>query len=847
MMTGYDPDARPIRQDIANAYRLALGREPEAERVLEDRVTQAHREWLPPFFLSQEFRDKVYAPILRGDPIQGGLFDSPPSSALAKWAADFLPLSDDARRAVRTAADWHELFHSVLSDKAFIATILSTARPEDHDDFLIRLGTQRGLVRSSTLVGGIDRYTATEVHGWAVDRADPERRVELELVVDDSLVASGATRSFRHGLVERYGGTGHNGFVIRYFLPDHAREPLTGSIREAVSHTTIGSFSIPPRADPPLDEVTMVRRELSAVRTALERIEARLPAFHSGLAYPIEAYDDYFQAWYAPRYFKTASNEKRDLAILIDGSNVAPSDLDTLLASIAAQTCICRQILIAHPAETSLEIGNLLARWRPRLDATVAVEAIAATSGFAGAFHPSLARCDSPNLLLIPGPFALRPDAVDAFHAALEPGVKLVYADDDTIVRSSVEPDRHSDPQLRGGFDYDLLLQQNYLDTPLAAPASLLRELGLRAAYGAAAVHDLVLRLNETGRTRIVHLDRILSHRVRPAAIDPHEIDARCAAVADHLGRVDRQARVEAHAGAAGAPLPATLRIRRPIAAGLRAAIVIPTRDRLDMLEPCLASITDTQRYNTTSLEILVVDNGSREPATHVFLDRLRDSGEARVVTHDGPFNWALMNNRAASQTDADILIFLNNDTIAVTPDCWDLLCGEAARPEVGAVGARLLYQDGTIQHAGAVMEGWQSISSHEGMGASGDDAGYLGRHALVHRASTITGACLATRRDLFLELGGFDAIAFPIEGNDTDYCLRLGAEGYSVLYNPYASLYHFESKTRGYNIDPESRRLADEAARTLRARWADAVQDDPFYNRHFDRLAPPFTRLAPP
>jgi GT2 family glycosyltransferase len=161
----------------------------------------------------------------------------------------------------------------------------------------------------------------------------------------------------------------------------------------------------------------------------------------------------------------------------------------------------------------------------------------------------------------------------------------------------------------------------------------------------------------------------------------------------------------------------------------------------------------------------------------------------------------------------------------------------------VGVVGCRLIYADGAIQHAGFVsLDARDRFLTHEGVGAPGSDAGYLGRHALAHETIAVTGACMAMRKDVFERLGGFDAARFPVEGNDVDLCFKARAAGLKILYSPHATLYHLESRSRTFQED--DRRLSAEASRRLWDRWGGAVCPDPYYNRHFDRRSPPFTRL---
>jgi GT2 family glycosyltransferase len=164
----------------------------------------------------------------------------------------------------------------------------------------------------------------------------------------------------------------------------------------------------------------------------------------------------------------------------------------------------------------------------------------------------------------------------------------------------------------------------------------------------------------------------------------------------------------------------------------------------------------------------------------------------------------------------------------------------------VGAVGPRLLYEDGTIQHGGVVL-GVMGVAGHDAVGDTPADGGYFGRTHLLRGASAVTGACLATRRSLFLELGGFDEISLKIAFNDVDYCLKLAREGYRTIYNPFAVLFHYESKSRGRDITDAQMTRHQAEVTIMRERWGDALDRDPLYNAHFERHARPFTRLRPP
>ena len=315
-----------------------------------------------------------------------------------------------------------------------------------------------------------------------------------------------------------------------------------------------------------------------------------------------------------------------------------------------------------------------------------------------------------------------------------------------------------------------------------------------------------------------------------------------------HLDRCGAAASAEAHADPFGAARPFATRVRWQLpAAAPRVSIIVPTRDRLDLLGPCIDSLLRTAAHYPGPIELLIVDNDSVEGSTHEYLARLAATSPVRVLRYEGAFNWSAINNFAAQAARGDVLIFLNNDTVALSEDWCAELTANALRPEVGAVGARLLYEDGTLQHAGVVL-GVEGVAGHESSGEAPERGGYFGRSHLQRGAAAVTGACLATRRELFRELGGFDEVHLPVAFNDVDFCLRVMRAGYRVLYDPFAVLYHFESKSRGYDLSQAKLARQKSEAALFRARWALIVDLDPFYNPHFERHARPFDRLkAPP
>ncbi len=608
-------------------------------------------------------------------------------------------------------------------------------------------------------------------------------------------------------------------------------------------------LQLPALGPPPVDSSVAVRRELAQVRALLAQIEARLPDVHEAYSFGLDLYSDYFDAYYAPAHAAIHTGAPlTDMVALVDATSATPAELHGALASLAGQSRAPGGVVVVHPGgDPATDFEHTLSLWRGRFQDAGAPRGLTTEHGWARAMHAAVSMAAVPHLLLMEARTRLAPDASHRVEEALRAGAALVYADSDVVERRAGDQvARRFAPAFRTAFDADLFLQQNDLGPLLGLSHRFVQAVGFRLEQEAAGLYDLVLRgMGRPDLGGFVHIPRILSHASGDASADKGA--TRRAALEAYLASQRPGAEALVHDDILGATLASALRVRAPLPTDARATVIIPTRDRLDLLEPCLDSLAAMAEYNRTRFDILVVDNQSREPETFAFLDRFSRTGPLRVVCHDGVFNWALMNNRAAAQTDADVLIFLNNDTAALTRDWCDELCSQALRPEIGAVGARLIYADGTIQHAGMVAGGWHAFAAHEAVGAAGQDPGYLGRNALLREVAIVTGACLATRRSVFQSLGGFDAVHLPVEGNDGDYCFRARAAGLKVLYDPYCTLYHHESKSRGLNVDGERRRQAEAAGALLRSRWAEAYRDNPFYNPHFDRLGAPLTRLRPP
>jgi GT2 family glycosyltransferase len=424
---------------------------------------------------------------------------------------------------------------------------------------------------------------------------------------------------------------------------------------------------------------------------------------------------------------------------------------------------------------------------------------VAATSHAAENLNVLLAVSEGEFVLpLVPGAL-LRPHALLdlALTANSVPSAELIYSDEDGVDAAGE----------RGGWRFkpawspNLLEARNYLGHVTLIRRETVRALGGWDEQASEHQHDLFLRLTGHIEPRaIVHLAKILVHGAS-------ETDTPL------LGRPRRTAVVEE---------------------GPRVSLIIPTRDNADVLETCIRSIRSRTRY--ANYEILVIDNGSVEDKTKKLFAELANDQSIRILPMAGPFNFSKLNNAAAREATGEILGLVNNDIEVTRAEWLGEMVALAMRPETGCVGAKLLYPDGRIQHAG-VMIGLGGVAGHGHRFASAEDPGYLGRLRSVQNVSAVTAACLLIRKQVFDRVGGLDE-SLTVAFNDVDFCLKVRTAGYLNLWTPFAELIHHESVSRGRDLTPtKARRFADEYA-TMQRRWGASLLSDPYYSPHltYDR-----------
>jgi GT2 family glycosyltransferase len=384
-------------------------------------------------------------------------------------------------------------------------------------------------------------------------------------------------------------------------------------------------------------------------------------------------------------------------------------------------------------------------------------------------------------------------------------------------------------------FDYERMLEQGYCAHVFALRRSIAERVLDAGASDLYRVFNCFLDEGIRGADRIVHLPGAL------ATLPPIDIGAAgrtlAAATRVHLAQrgVDAEVTLEQ-----GLVLPAVRTSRR--IDGL-VSVIIPTRNRHKLLAACLDSMAPALRRRRA--EVIVVDNDSSDPDSLAYLSSI-DGREARVLRVAGDFNFARLNNLAAAAASGEFLCLLNNDVQARDDGWLDEMLGRMSGDDVGAVGALLLWPSGVVQHGGVVL-GPNFAAAHAFNDRMDGDAGYGDLLRVAHECSAVTAACLLTRRQDFIDLGGMDEFRFPVNFNDVDYCLKLRASGKRVVFTPHAKLLHLESASRGKDKDTDRKSRFERELLNLRAGWASVLTSDPFYSPVLSLDPIPFSALAWP
>lgn len=519
------------------------------------------------------------------------------------------------------------------------------------------------------------------------------------------------------------------------------------------------------------------------------------------------------------RHISTLKNTPR-VSVLLIISDPAEHWLRGAIESVQTQLYSCWELCVASATPLKPNIQAVLDEYI-RLDARMRKACCGEAEIFA-AFNGALAVVSGEFVVLLGCQDKLSEHALYMVAVAVneKPQVDMIYSDEDRIDNRG----RRFDPFFKPSWDPDLFVAQNVAGNLNAYRTSVVRDVGgFRAGLGS---WDLALRVSERiPLERIHHIPHVLYHRRATTGAPEMEgagEEVHRTTVSDCLARSGRHAKAM-QLGSGCFRIMNQLPTPEPLV-----SIIVPTHNGLNLLSRCIDTLIEKSSYK--NYEIIIIDNRSDDDATLEYLDSLAAEGKAQILKYNFPFNYSAINNFAAREAKGEFLCLMNNDIEVISEGWLEEMVSQAARPDIGAVGAMLYYPDNTIQHAG-VLVGMGGVAGHLYTGALRGVEGYKYRACLVQALSAVTAACLMIRAAVYREVGGLDEKNLPVAFNDVDFCLRVKACGYRNLWTPFAEFYHHESASRGVDDHGEKLQRVQREIAFMQSRWASELGSDPSHN----------------
>ncbi len=681
---------------------------------------------------------------------------------------------------------------------------------------------------SPALIGNIDypqdwaRIPRTlNIRGWSLHRDRvPLKAIRARLGDKSVTAAFGKERLDVLDHFRDYPGAEHSGWEVKADIPSRGRHLL---VIEAQDNS--GAWHV-------------------AVAREVKRTDDDAPPPPNTYAAWVAAYDTLTPESAAKIKAKLSSLQKRPLiSVLMPTYNTPERWLVAAIESVRTQIYENWELCIADDASKEPHVRKILERYQKK-DPRIKVVIRDTNGHISAASNSALHLAHGEFIALLDHDDVIRPHTLACVALELDahPKADVVYSDEDKIDENGHRYDHYFKPD----WNPDLFNVQNYISHLGVYRTLLVREVGgFRVGYHGSQDWDLAMRVIErSAADRIRHIPKILYHwRSVPGSTamligeKSYATEAAQKTINEHFARIGVNAKISPTKGS-------YWRVHYPLPQQApRVTLVIPTRNRLNVLKPCVESILAKTTY--PNFEILIVDNDSDDPETLAYLAELRAREHCRVVTFGGEFNFSAINNFGVSQTDAPLVGLLNNDLEAIHADWLGEMVSHAVRPEIGCVGAKLYYPDEKIQHAGVIL-GIGGVAAHAWQTHPRGSAGQAHRNLLQQNMSAVTAACLVIRREVFLKVGGLDE-KLRVAFNDVDFCLKVRAAGYRNLWTPYAELYHHESASRGKEDTLEKRDRFRGEVEIMVEKWGDALVNDPAYNPNLTLTINDFTLAVPP
>lgn len=538
----------------------------------------------------------------------------------------------------------------------------------------------------------------------------------------------------------------------------------------------------------------------------------------------------------AERQRNTVFDRDVTFSILVPLYNTPEKFLRQAIESVISQTYPKWQLCLADGSdEAHATVGKICQEYADK-DDRITYQKLSENKGISGNTNACLAMARGNYIALFDHDDVLHPSVLYEYMKVIcEKDADYIYCDEATFHGNKTIDDMitlHFKPD----YAPDNLCANNYICHFSAFKRTLLEGTELfRSEFDGSQDHDMILRLTAKAKC-VAHVPKLLYYWRSHAGSVASDISAKSYAIEAAKGAVAAHLREEGWENfeiTSTKAFETIFRIKYEIKGNPRVSILIPNKDHLDDLKRCIASIVEKSSYD--NYEIIVIENNSTTDEIFAYYEELKKNPDIRVVTYEGDFNYSAINNFGERYATGEYILLLNNDTQVITLDWIEELLMYAQREDVGAVGAKLYYEDKTIQHAGVVLGlGAHRTAGHTHYRVSSNNLGYMGRLCYAQDVMAVTGACLMMRKSLFEELGGLDE-GFAVSLNDVDLCIRAWKSGHVNVFTPFAELYHFESVSRGLDDKGEKAKRYDRESAVFREKWKDLLEKgDPYYNPNF-------------
>ena len=705
-----------------------------------------------------------------------------------------------------------------------------------------------------TLSGFVDGLTHGALRGWAIrqDHGSTVKQGGVDVLVLHDGVEVGRVKTDKHraDVAKALGCDPHCGFMFRPPARFRDGRSYTFEFRLAATGEPLEgspvSFEFPAHLSD--TRVARLHNVVEDMSTQLWRLKRELKDMMSERVFMLADYDPWVRQYHAALRYRRRqtpwpANRARPLvSILCPVYRPRMTDFVAAVESVLAQTYQNWELILVDDCSKSKELSATIAEFCAR-DGRIRSVPQKKNTGISGATNTAIAAAKGDYIALFDHDDLLLDVAVEIMmESALKTGAKILYSDEDKID----DLGRYSDPNLKGDWNHRLLLGQNYVCHFLVVEATTLRAVGpLRSEYDGSQDHDLILRLSEiVDPARIAHVPEVIYHwRKTPGSTatvisaKSYAINAGAAAVRDHLQRLGREVTVSPMLGVTVYQVNWGFREEPSV------TVIIPFREQIDITRRCLDCLLNVTEYK--NFEVVLVDNWSTSREAAAFAAKAQKHDRVRVVRVEEAFNYSRLNNIACLQSNGEYIVFMNNDVFVEQSNWLRLLVDEAlADRTVGAVGAKLVFPDRTVQHGGVIL-GVGGVGDHANRGRAIDDPFYMGRGICAQELSAVTAALMLCRADAFQGVGGFDEADLSVAYNDVDLCLKLRRAGYKVIYCPYVVAEHHESVSRGDDMnDAHLGRFVYEE-QVMLTRWGPEIRKDPFYNPNFSSAGGIFQELS--